>query len=128
MKFISLGSGSSGNCYLLQSGETSILLDAGISIRSLKKYLKDLDMSLEDDVSAVFVTHDHADHIKSVGNIANECGKTIYATQLVHEGIACNRCLKIQVPIAWVMLSRQMVFASALSLTLVTLPIQFASR
>ena len=93
MKFISLGSGSSGNCYLLQSGETSILLDAGISIRSLKKYLKDLDMSLEDDVSAVFVTHDHADHIKSVGNIANECGKTIYATQLVHEGIACNRCL-----------------------------------
>ena len=98
MKFISLGSGSSGNCYFLQSGETSILLDAGISIRSLKKYLKDLDMSLEDDVSAVFVTHDHADHIKSVGNIANECGKTIYATQLVHEGIACNRCLKIQVP------------------------------
>ena len=98
MKFISLGSGSSGNCYLLQSGETSILLDAGISIRSLKKYLKDLDMSLEDDVSAVIVTHDHADHIKSVGNIANECGKTIYATQLVHEGIACNRCLKIQVP------------------------------
>ena len=98
MKFISLGSGSSGNCYLLQSGETSILLDAGISIRSLKKYLKDFDMSLEDDVSAVFVTHDHADHIKSVGNIANECGKTIYATQLVHEGIACNRCLKIQVP------------------------------
>ena len=98
MKFISLGSGSSGNCYLLQSGETSILLDAGISIRSLKKYLKDLDMSLEDDVSAVFVTHDHADHIKSVCNIANECGKTIYATQLVHEGIACNRCLKIQVP------------------------------
>ena len=66
MKFISLGSGSSGNCYLLQSGETSILLDAGISIRSLKKYLKDLDMSLEDDVSAVFVTHDHADHSMSL--------------------------------------------------------------
>ena len=97
MKFVSLGSGSSGNCYLLQSGETSILLDAGISIRSLKKHLKDLGMSLEDDVSAVFVTHDHADHIKSVGNIACDCGKTIYATQLVHEGIACNRCLKIQV-------------------------------
>ncbi|MBO7120482.1 MAG: MBL fold metallo-hydrolase [Bacteroidaceae bacterium] len=98
MKFVSLGSGSSGNCYLLQSGETSILLDAGISIRSLKKFLKDLDMSLEDDVSAVFVTHDHADHIKAVGNIASDCGKTIYATKLVHEGIACNRCLKISIP------------------------------
>ena len=98
MKFVSLGSGSSGNCYLLQSGETSILLDAGISLRTLKKHLKDFDMSLEDDVAAVFVTHDHADHIKAVGNIACDCGKTIYATRLVHEGIANNRCLKIQIP------------------------------
>ena len=70
MKFVSLGSGSSGNCYLLQSGETSILLDAGISMRSLKKHLKDFGISLDKDISAVFVTHDHADHIKSVGNIA----------------------------------------------------------
>ena len=100
MKFISLGSGSSGNCYLLQSGETSILLDAGISIRSLKKHLKDIGLSLEQDVAAVFVTHDHADHIKSVGTIACDCGKTIYATQLVHEGIACNRCLNIKIPAA----------------------------
>lgn len=100
MKFISLGSGSSGNCYLLQSGETSILLDAGIGIRSLKKFLKDLGISLENDVAAVFVTHDHADHIKAVGNIACDCGKTIYATQLVHEGIAANRCLNIDVPTA----------------------------
>ena len=98
MKFVSLGSGSSGNCYLLQSGETSILLDAGISTRTLKKHLKELDISLEDDVAAVFITHDHADHIKAVGTIACECGKTIYATRLVHEGIACNRCLKIEVP------------------------------
>lgn len=98
MKFISLGSGSSGNCYLLQSGGTSILLDAGIGIRSLKKHLKDIGLSLEDDIAAVFVTHDHADHIKAVGTIANECGKTIYATRLVHEGIACNRCLNIEVP------------------------------
>lgn len=98
MKFVSLGSGSSGNCYLLQSDETSILLDAGISMRSLKKHLKDFGLTLEHDIAAVFVTHDHADHIKSVGNIAIDCGKPIYATQLVHEGIACNRCLKIIVP------------------------------
>jgi len=102
MKFISLGSGSSGNCYLLQSGETSILLDAGISMRSLKKHLKDCGISLENGISAVFVTHDHADHIKSVGNIASDCGKVIYATKLVHEGIACNRCLKVQIPSACV--------------------------
>ena len=98
MKFVSLGSGSSGNCYLLQAGGTSILLDAGIGIRALRKFLKDFGLSLEEDIAAVFVTHDHADHIKSVGCIACDYGKTIYATRLVHEGIACNRCLKIMVP------------------------------
>ena len=98
MKFISLGSGSSGNCYLLQSGETSILLDAGISTRTLKKQLKDCGVSLEEDVAAVFITHDHADHIKAAGNLATDYGKPILATRLVHEGIACNRCLKIDVP------------------------------
>lgn len=76
------------------------MLDAGIGIRSLKKYLKDYGVSLEHDIAAVFVTHDHADHIKSVGNMACDYGKTIYATRLVHEGIACNRCLKVSVPVA----------------------------
>ena len=137
MKFVSLGSGSSGNCYLLQSGETSILLDAGISMRTLKKHLKDFDLSLEDDVAAVFVTHDHADHIKAVGNIACDCGKTIYATQLVHEGIANNRCLKISIPrsmslttvaTVWAMSSRQTVSVSALSRTSDTLQRLFKSR
>ena len=95
---MSLGSGSSGNCYLLQSGDTSILLDAGISTRTLKKHLKDNGISLEEDIDAVFITHDHADHIKAVGSLATDYGKTIHATQLVHEGIAINRCLKIKVP------------------------------
>ena len=98
MNFISLGSGSSGNCYLLQSGGTSILLDAGISMRTLRKHLKDFGLSLERDIAAVFVTHDHADHIKVVGNIATDFGTPIYATEIVHNGIACNRCLKIDLP------------------------------
>ena len=98
MKFVSLGSGSSGNCYLLQSGDTSILLDAGIGVRSLRKLLKDYGVSLERDIDALFVTHDHADHIKAVGNIACDYGKTIYATQLVHAGIARNHCVTCKVP------------------------------
>jgi phosphoribosyl 1,2-cyclic phosphodiesterase len=93
MKFISLGSGSSGNCYLLQSGETSILLDVGISMRSLKKHLKECDISLENDISAVFVTHDHADHIKSVGSMSADFSLPIYATREVHAGINRNYCV-----------------------------------
>ncbi|MCF0196970.1 MAG: MBL fold metallo-hydrolase [Bacteroidaceae bacterium] len=91
-KFISLGSGSSGNCYYISAGATTILIDAGISIRTLKKHLRNLGLSLE-NVDAVFITHDHADHIKAVGVLANDLDKPIYTTQLVHEGINRNYCV-----------------------------------
>ena len=57
LKFLSLGSGSSGNCYYLTTGNTSILIDAGISIRALKRTLKTYDIDI-DQIDAVFVTHD----------------------------------------------------------------------
>ena len=66
IKFMSLGSGSSGNSYYLQAGSTSLLIDAGISPRIMKKHLKGVGVALE-DIDAVFVTHDHADHIKAIG-------------------------------------------------------------
>lgn len=92
MKFISLGSGSSGNCYYLATERTRILIDAGVSIRMLKRYFRDFNIHLE-DIDAVFITHDHADHIKSVGNLANDGDKLIYATEPVHLGINRNYCV-----------------------------------
>lgn len=89
---MSIGSGSSGNAYYLSAGNTQILVDAGIPVRSIKRTLKDCDLHLE-DIKAVFVTHDHADHIKSVGNIAHELNIPIYATEAVHGGINRNYCL-----------------------------------
>ncbi len=95
MKFLSLGSGSSGNAYLLSTETTRIMIDAGIPIRTIKKYLKDYGINLE-DIDAVFITHDHADHIKSVHYLSNDYNKPIYATQLVHEGINRNYCVKVK--------------------------------
>ena len=92
LKFLSLGSGSSGNCYYLTTGNTSILIDAGIGIRVLKKTLKSFDIEI-DRIDAVFVTHDHADHIKAVGNLANDYGKSVYSTERVHAGINSNYCM-----------------------------------
>ena len=70
VKFMSLASGSSGNCYYLATDTDAILIDAGIGIRTIKKVFKErgLDMGL---IRAVFITHDHADHIKAVGHLAN---------------------------------------------------------
>ncbi|MDR1633209.1 MAG: MBL fold metallo-hydrolase [Dysgonamonadaceae bacterium] len=86
LKFLSLASGSSGNCYYLGTDEYGILMDAGIGIRSIKKTLKENNIELE-QIMAVFITHDHADHIKSVGSLGEKYGIPIYATQKVHVGL-----------------------------------------
>ncbi len=91
IKFLCLGSGSSGNCYYLKTEKCSILIDAGIPVRTLKKTLQNYGFSLE-AVDGVFVTHDHADHIKAVGSLANDLQKPIYATEKVHIGINNNYC------------------------------------
>lgn len=91
IKFLCLGSGSSGNCYYLKTEQCSILIDAGIPVRTIKKNLWNYGFSLE-NIDGVFITHDHADHIKSVGAIANDLGKLIYATEKVHIGINNNYC------------------------------------
>lgn len=92
LKFICLGSGSSGNCYFLFTANYGILIDAGIGIRNLRRLLQTNGLSLN-QVNAVFITHDHADHIKAVGHLANDCHLPIYATSLVHEGINKNYCI-----------------------------------
>lgn len=91
LEFLCLGSGSSGNCYLLKTENSGILIDAGIGIRQLKKSLKEYGFSL-DHIDAVLITHDHADHIKAVGHLANDFNKPVYATELVHLGINRNYC------------------------------------
>ncbi|KAA6303615.1 MAG: putative metallo-hydrolase YycJ [Candidatus Ordinivivax streblomastigis] len=86
LQFLSLASGSSGNCYYLGTSEYGILLDAGIGFRAIQKILKDNGIDME-RIMAVFITHDHADHIKSVSSLGEKSGIPVYATQAVHEGI-----------------------------------------
>ena len=93
LKFICLGSGSSGNSYFLFSENYGILIDAGIGIRTLKKHFNTCGLSLK-QIKAVLITHDHADHVKAVGSLANEYGIPVYATELVHGGIKRNYCVK----------------------------------
>lgn len=86
LKFISLASGSSGNCYYLGADDYGILIDAGIGVRTIKKTLKDYDIPFE-TILAVFITHDHADHIKSAGILGEKYGIPVYSTEAVHAGM-----------------------------------------
>ena len=93
LKFISFGSGSSGNCYYLFSETDGIIIDVGIGLRTLKKYFREYGLSLS-SVKNILVTHDHADHVKSVGSLANEFKLPVYATEKVHDGIVHNYCVQ----------------------------------
>ena len=90
--FISLASGSSGNCYYLGTDTDAVLVDAGIGLRNIQKILTDRGLEME-RIRAVFVTHDHADHIKGVGHLAKKLGLPVYATPLTHEGINRSYCM-----------------------------------
>ena len=92
VRFISLASGSSGNCYYLGTDTYGILIDAGIGIRTIKKTLKDFNILME-SICAVFVTHDHADHIKAVGHLGEKMNIPVYTTARIHEGINRSYCM-----------------------------------
>lgn len=78
-RFCSLFSSSSGNATFLGSSKTGILIDAGVSA----KRIKDALISREIDprsISAIFVTHEHSDHIKGIRVLASSFNIPVYAT------------------------------------------------
>ena len=92
LRFQSFGSGSSGNCYFIGNASNGLLIDAGIGVRSIRKCLKNLGLDFE-NIWGVFVTHDHADHIKAVGSIGEKYRVPIYTTRQVHAGIQRSYCV-----------------------------------
>ena len=99
LKFVSFGSGSSGNCYYLFTDSDGLMVDAGVGIRTLKKHFRDFGLSFS-QVHHLLITHDHADHIKCVGSISHDLHLPVYATELVHKGIDRNYCVTRKVDVA----------------------------
>lgn len=97
MQFICFGSGSSGNCYYLESRGEAILIDLGIGIRAFKKHMRDYGLTMP-KIKAIIVTHDHTDHIKAVGPLSIEFRIPVYASMPVHEGIVRNRFMTKKIP------------------------------
>ena len=71
LKLYPLYSGSSGNMYLIKSPTSAVLVDIGVSFKSLVTSLEKLQMTL-DDISALFITHEHLDHIKGLTTFINK--------------------------------------------------------
>ena len=80
IRFMSLSSGSNGNCYWLEGRFGGILIDAGVSIRSLREGLQTYNIPLE-NIRAVLVTHDHSDHIRNLGSFCKKLRVPVWMTE-----------------------------------------------
>jgi phosphoribosyl 1,2-cyclic phosphodiesterase len=77
MRFNVLASGSSGNATLISTGQTSVLVDCGLSARELGKRLEAVGSSI-DKLDAIVITHEHSDHIRGLKTLAKKPGIRIY--------------------------------------------------
>ena len=82
IKFISFGSGSSGNCYFLYTETDGLLIDTGVGIRTLKKHFRNYGLNMT-MVHRILITHDHADHIKCVGSMSHDYHLPVFATKTI---------------------------------------------
>jgi len=69
MRFASLGSGSSGNCMVVEQAATRLLLDCGFSVKETLLRLARLSL-MPDDITGVLITHEHDDHAKGAFKLA----------------------------------------------------------
>jgi len=75
----SLASGSNGNCYYIGNDNEAVLIDAGISCRETEKRMKRLGLSMQ-KVKAIFISHEHSDHIRGLSVLAGRYQLPVYIT------------------------------------------------
>ena len=95
-----LGSGSAGNCALVETETTRVLVDAGLSARQISQRLASIGRRVT-DIHGILLTHEHTDHIRALGVLckANGCG--VYANRLTAEAVAENPDWNGKVQISW---------------------------
>lgn len=86
LNFCSLSSGSSGNCYYLGNEFHGLLIDAGISASSIRKFLRDMDISMQ-SIMGVLVTHNHSDHIRGLKVLIKKNNLPVFTTPNIWNSI-----------------------------------------
>lgn len=81
----SLNSGSNGNCYYIGNDNDAVLIDAGISRRETEKRMTRLGLSMK-NVRAIFISHEHSDHIRGLTVLAEAYRLPVYVTARTMKG------------------------------------------
>ena len=79
----SLNSGSNGNCYYIGNQHEAVLIDAGITCKEIEVRMKRLGLSMQ-KVKAVFISHEHSDHISGVCVLSKKYQLPVYITPSTH--------------------------------------------
>ncbi len=80
LQITSLNSGSNGNCYYIGNGTEAVLVDMGISCKETEKRMQALGLDIK-KVKAIFISHEHTDHIKGLATIASKYALPVFITQ-----------------------------------------------
>jgi phosphoribosyl 1,2-cyclic phosphodiesterase len=88
----SLNSGSNGNCYYVGNDQEAVLVDAGISCRETERRMQRIGLSMQ-KVKAIFVSHEHTDHISGIPVLAKKYKLPVYITDATrhHGGLQLNK-------------------------------------
>jgi len=80
MRFCILGSGSRGNSIFIETRKTKVLIDSGFSAVEMERRLNNIGCSVE-EIDAIFISHEHIDHIKSVKVLSEKYGIKLFANK-----------------------------------------------
>lgn len=86
MRFTVLSSGSKANCTFVEAGGVRFLVDCGLSGKQAEERLRESGIQ-PDTLQAIFVTHEHADHINGVATLSRRYGLPVYANERTMERI-----------------------------------------
>ena len=86
LNFCSLSSGSSGNCYYIGNEIHGILIDAGIPATSIRKFLKNIGISMQ-TIMGVLITHNHIDHVRGLEVLTRKNSLPAFTTNKVWKSI-----------------------------------------
>ena len=88
--FCSLYSGSSGNSLLVESENTKILIDSGVSCKKIENALNDININ-PSSIDAILVTHEHSDHVQSLGTLSRKFDLPVFVNQETLDAMPLQR-------------------------------------